>query len=279
MKTLDGKVALVTGASRGVGKGIAEALGDAGATVYVTGRSTRGRATTEGLEGTVEDTADIVDRSGGRGIPIVCDHTIDSQVASLFQRIESESGRLDILVNNVWGGYEGHRLDEFLSPFWEQPLRYWQSMFESGVRAHYMATRFAAPLMIRQKSGLIIFISAGYRGVYLGNLLYDMSKAAIDRMAFGVAKELNKHNVAAISLYPGFVRTERVAKAFKEAGQTDLSFTHYPQYTGRAVAALAGDLQIMSRTGQILMTGDLAREYGFTDIDGRQPEAFRIEER
>lgn len=276
MKTLTGTIALVTGASRGVGKGIAEALGEAGATVYVTGRSTRRKPTTEGLPGTIEDTADLVDGAGGRGIPVLCDHTIDAEVRELFTRIEKESGRLDLLVNNVWGGYEGHNLEEFQAPFWKQPLRYWQGMYDAGVRAHYTASRFAAPMMIREQKGLMIFISAGYQGVYLRNLLYDVSKSAIDRMAFGIAQELMAYNVAALSLYPGFVRTERVVKAFTDAGQTDLSMTHFPQYTGRAVAALAADREIMKKTGQILLTGDLAREYGFFDLDGRQPEAFVI---
>jgi len=278
MKELESKVALVTGASRGVGKGIAEALGEAGATVYVTARSTRGKATTEGLEGTIEETAELVSSLGGRGIPVVCDHTSDDEVMELFARIRREHERLDILVNNVWGGYEGHSMKEFLTPFWEQPLHYWQGMFEAGVRAHYRASRCAAPMMLRQRKGLIIFISAGYKGVYLRNLLYDVSKAAIDRMAYGMAREMEGHHVAVLSLYPGFVRTERVVKAFHDAGEKDLSMTHYPRYTGRAVVALAADPLIMGRSGQVLTTGDLAWEYGFTDIDGRQPGVFVIED-
>ncbi len=273
---LTGRVVVVTGASRGVGRGIALELGTAGAIVYGTGRSTRGGPTTDQLAGTIDQTAAEVTERGGVGIAVRCDHTRDEDVTALFERVQQEQGRLDVLVNNVWGGYEQHDMQQFLAPFWEQPLRYWPAMFESGVRAHYTASRGAARLMLPQQRGLIINISAGDGQKYRGNLLYDVAKAAVDRMAVGMAHELRPHSIAALALYPGFVRTERVMAAHA-AHPFDLAPTESPAYVGRAVVALAADPAIMQKSGQILTTGDLARAYGFTDSDGRQPPTFRFE--
>ncbi len=274
--SLRNKIAVVTGASRGAGRGIALVLGDAGATVYVTGRSIRGK-TTENLPGTIDETASAVTSRGGQGIPVRCDHTVDAEVQALFDRVKSEQGRLDILVNNVWGGYEQYEFERFTDPFWEQPLRHWHGMFEAGVRAHLIASRFAAPLMLPQRRGLIISTVAWDRDKYLGNLFYDVAKAAIIRMTYGMAIELQEHNIAALALAPGFMRTERVM-AVHAVQPFDLGRTESTEYIGRAVAFLAADPDIMQKSGKVLTAGDLAREYGFTDIDGKQPPAFRIDE-
>jgi NAD(P)-dependent dehydrogenase (short-subunit alcohol dehydrogenase family) len=274
---LQGTIALVTGASRGVGRGIAGVLGEAGATVYVTGRSVRGAATTEDLPGTIDETAELVTAGGGTGIPVRCDHTVDAEVAALFERVRQEQGRLDLLVNNVWGGYEHYDTHRFDGPFWEQPLWYWEGMFGAGVRAHYLASRFAASLMLPHGRGLIINISSGDGQKYRGNLLYDVAKTAVDRLAVGIAHELRSSGIAALSLYPGFVRTERVM-AVHAAHPFDLSTTETPVYTGRAVAALAADAEVMRWSGQVVKVGELARVYGFTDQDGTQPPPFVFEE-
>lgn len=272
---LTNKIALVTGASRGVGRGIAQVLGENGVTVYVSGRSTRRKGNPENLPGSIEETAQLVTEAGGTGIAMHCDHKRDEEVEELFQQIMKNHQRLDLLVNNVWGGYENYD-ETFSAPFWEQPLFRWEGMYTAGLRAHFIASRLAAPLMIAQKSGLIINISAGDRGKFLHNTMYDTAKCAVDRLAFGMAKELRKHQVAAISLYPGFVRTERVLQAVKGDQNFDINQTHSPQYVGRAVVALAADSQIIEKSGQTFAVGDLAKEYGFTDIDGRLIEAFRI---
>jgi NAD(P)-dependent dehydrogenase (short-subunit alcohol dehydrogenase family) len=277
MPTLTNTVAVVTGASRGVGRAIAQVLGEAGATVYVTGRSSRAGARTENLSGTVEETAEEVTAHGGTGIGVRCDHTVDVEVEALFARVRQEQGRLDLLVNNAWGGYEQWDGAAFTLPFWEQPLRRWEGMFTAGVRAQLVASRFAAPLLIERGSGLIVSTIAWAYGEYLGNLFYDVAKAAIVRMVFGMARELRPHGVAAAALAPGFMRTERVMAEHAKS-PFDLSVTESPTYTGRAVAALAADREIMVKSGQVLTVGDLAREYGFTDVDGRQPPAFRIGE-
>ena len=268
-------MALVTGASRGVGKGIAVALGEAGATVYVTGRSRQG-STTEGLSGSVEDTVNEVTERGGQGVGVHCDHTHDSDVEALFARVKQEQGRLDILVNNVWGGYEQFAWARFTAPFWEQPMRHWPGMFESGLRAHLMSSRLAVPLMLSNHRGLIVHTTAWDRDKYLGNLFYDAAKAAVNRMALGMARELQAHNVAVIALAPGFVGTERVRAAFADAGRVPQNL-ETPEYIGRAVVALAGDANVMARSGRVLTVGELALEFGFTDVDGRQLPPFRIE--
>jgi NAD(P)-dependent dehydrogenase (short-subunit alcohol dehydrogenase family) len=268
-------VAVVTGASRGVGKGIALALGEAGATVYVTGRSDAG-GTTEGLPGTVRDSADAVTQRGGQGIPVRCDHTADAEVEALFARVTQEQGRLDLLVNNAWGGYEQHDWAHFVAPFWEQPLRHWSGMFEAGVRAHLLATRLAVPLLLANRQGLVVHTTAWDRDRYLGNLFYDVAKAAVNRMAFGMARELRSHHVAVVALAPGFVKTERVLAAFAAAGRVPENLES-PEYIGRAVVALAADANVMARSGRVLTVGELAAEYGFTDVDGRQLPPFRIE--
>jgi NAD(P)-dependent dehydrogenase (short-subunit alcohol dehydrogenase family) len=275
MSVLRGKVVVVTGGSRGVGKGIALAVGEAGATVYVTGRSDAS-GTTEGLTGTVSDTAAEVTRRGGQGVAVRCDHTADAEVEALFARVKQEQSRLDVLVNNAWGGYEQFNWSRFGEPFWEQPMRLWSGMFESGVRAHLAATRLAVPLMLPQRGGLIVHTTAWDRDKYLGNLFYDVAKAAVNRMAFGMARELQPHLVAVVALAPGFVGTERVRAAFAAAGRAAPDLES-PEYSGRAVVALAADANVMAKSGRVLTVGQLAAEYGFTDVDGRQWLPFQIE--
>jgi NAD(P)-dependent dehydrogenase (short-subunit alcohol dehydrogenase family) len=274
---LRGKVAVVTGASRGAGRGIALVLGEAGATVYVTGRSVRGKPTTENLPGTVEDTAEAVTARGGTGIAVRCDHTVDSDVEALFARVQREQGHLDLLVNNAWGGYEQHDYKTFGDPFHEQPLRHWDGMFTAGVRAALVSSRFAALLMLPQRHGLIVNITAWEREKFLVNVFYDVAKNAINRMIYGIARELKPHNIAAVALAPGFMRTERVAGAFESAGNREyLNFTESPEYVGRAVVAIASDPKLLEKSGKVLAVGDLAEEYGFTDVDGRRVPPFKI---
>ena len=282
MDQLKGKVAVVTGASRGGGRGIALVLGREGATVYVTGRSTRVDSTRPDLPGTtINDTADRVTARGGVGIPVQCDHTVDDQVTALFERVSQEQGRLDILVNNVWGGYENYDQDTFDAPFWRLPFWRWDKMFAAGVRAHFTASQLAAPLMIARRQGLIVLTLAWDRGKYLGNVPYYVAKTAVSRMAYGMALELRTHNVAVVALAPGWMRTEDVLLRFdtdKQHWQTvpELRTTESTEYVGRAVAALAKDPEIMEKSGDTLMVGDLAAEYGFSDLDGRQVPPFRI---
>ncbi len=278
MQTLMGNVALVTGASRGIGKGIALGLGEEGATVYVTGRTVEVNQAAVDLPGTINQTADEVAKLGGECIAIRCDHRDDQQVEAVFHRIRAEQNRLDILVNNVWGGYE-HFNDgtEFWKEkgFWTVPLSRWDKMFQAGVRAHYVSSVFAAPIMIAQGSGLIVNISFFAAQKDNTGVSYGVAKSASDRMAACMAYELREHNVAAVSLYPGLVRTESILKAGE---YFDLSNSESPQFIGRAVAALASDPQIMLKSGQILVAAAVAQEYGFTDIDGKHPRPLTLQD-
>jgi len=272
---LKAKAAVVTGASRGAGAAIAAELGRQGMTVYVTGRSTRSSGTTENLPGTIDETAELVTATGGRGIPVRVDHTVDAEAGALFDRVRREQAGLDLLVNNAWGGYEHHDPASFAAPFWEQPLSRWEGMFTAGVRATMVSSHFAAPLMLGRPGALIVSTIAWSYGDFLGSVPYDTAKGAILRMMFAMAQELRPRGVAAIALAPGFMRTERVMKAY-EKQPFDLSPTESPEYLARAVAALARDPAVIEKTGQVLTVGDLAREYGFTDVDGSQPPPFRL---
>jgi dehydrogenase/reductase SDR family member 1 len=260
MQNLRGKVALVTGASQGVGKGIALELLDVGATVYMTGRS-------------------IDEQSvGGLGTAIKCDHRDDQQVRAVFRMIADQQGRLDILVNNAWGGYENMiEGGEFtwMRPFWQQPLWRWDAMFQAGVRSAYGASQMAAPMMMEQSSGLIVNISFWAAQKFVGNVAYGVSKAATDKMTADMSHEIRKHNVAVVSLYPGLVRTEKVMQA---AAWLDLSNSESPQFVGRAVVALATDPRVMERTGRVVVAAQLAIDYGFTDIDGKTPRPLTLDD-
>jgi NAD(P)-dependent dehydrogenase (short-subunit alcohol dehydrogenase family) len=265
---LDDTVAVVTGASRGVGKGIALALGDAGATVYVTGRTT------------VEEAAVEVTARGGRGIAARTDHTDDAQVEALFERVRTESGRLDLVVANAWGGYENHDYRTFGAPFWEQPLSRWEAMFDAGLRAQLTTAYFAAPLMLKQGSGVLAF-TGGWDdlGYYLGNLPYDVSKAGTVRLVAGLAHELRPHGVAAVGVYPGFTRTEAVVDAFAAGGMEPPPETHSPEYVGRAVVHVAADPDVLALSGTGAQAATYAKRYGFTDVDGRTLEPFVMPEK
>lgn len=275
---LSGTVAVVTGASRGVGRGVALSLGEAGAKVYVTGRSMRGTPSTEGLPGTVEDTAEEVTARGGKGIAVRCDHTVDADVEALFRRVSDEDGRLDVLVNNAWSGYERGGEARFDAPFWKQPTWRWD-LFAGSLRGQFVASSLAAPLMVAQRSGLIANISFTHGDVYLGQVPYDVSKTASDRMVVGLAHDLRRHGVSAVAVHPGFVRTERVEAAWELLGDGPAQVVHSPEYVGRAIAHLAADPDALVHSGQQVAVGDLAQRYGFTDLDGRQPPAFRLEGR
>jgi NAD(P)-dependent dehydrogenase (short-subunit alcohol dehydrogenase family) len=278
-------VAVVTGASRGAGRAIALELGGAGATVYVTGRSIDPAATTDNLPGTIHETAREVTERGGRGIAVRCDHTVDAQVDALFREIAETHGGLDLLVNNVWGGYEDSQCRPLPQmPFWEQPLQQWDRMFTAGVRTHLTASRLAVPLMVPRKRGLIVTTTANLEPLpYMRNIFYDMAKNAVTRMTRAMALELRDHGIAAVAVAPGFMRTERIVEAFRRAGaEAALDGPggpgETPFYLGRAVVALAQDERILEKSGQLLEVGALAREYGFTDVNGRQPAPFRKDE-
>ncbi|HEU0032643.1 MAG TPA: SDR family oxidoreductase [Kofleriaceae bacterium] len=293
MKPLETTVAIVTGASRGAGRGIAVELGAAGATVYCTGRSTReapadtyGKLLAQGhlaaMPGSIDETAEAVTAAGGRGVAVRCDATSDSDVRDLIARVERDHGKLDVLVNNAWGGHETLTGDTLDRPFWDQPLEHWESMFDRGVRNHVVACRAAAPLFVRQQRGLIVATTYWDRGKYIkGNLFYDLAKAAICRLAFSVAEELCAHHVTSLAVSPGWMRTELILAAFgtDEARWQQvppLARTESPRYVGRAVAALAADANVFAKTGGVYQVGDLAKEYQFADIDGRWIPPFEL---
>ncbi|MEU2088908.1 SDR family NAD(P)-dependent oxidoreductase [Nocardia beijingensis] len=270
---LEGKVAVVTGASRGIGKGIALELGAAGATVFVTGRSTaQGR-----LPGTVHATAAEIDAAGGTGIPFVCDHRDDDAVERLFELIRTEHGRLDVLVNNVYNSPAAARW--LGKPFWEVPPEAWDESFDVGVRSHYVASYFAAGLLI-ESGGLIVNISSPGARRYMHNAVYGVAKSAVDRLTADLAQNLAGTEVTVVSLWPGIVNTELLQLVPADAegrrlvtlpgeGTFDLGDAQTPRFTGRAVVALATDAGRRARTGLPWPVADLAEYYGFTDVDGR----------
>lgn len=290
--SLAGKVALVAGATRGAGRGIAVELGAAGATVYVTGRSTREadpgtyagllrQAAIARMPGSIEETAEEVTRAGGTGIFVRCDHTREEDVRALFDRVRSEQGRLDLLVNNAWGGHEAFSVAWFGLPLWEQPLEQWGATIDRGAFCHLLATRHAAALL--QSGGLVVATTFSDRGRYLkGNFFYDLGKTLINRVALATAEELGPRGVTSVAVSPGWMRTELVLLAHQATEDTwrerpALARTESPRYLGRAVVALAADAGVARHNGQVLTVGDLARTYGFTDADGSQPEPFRMD--
>lgn len=257
--SLDGRVAVVTGATKGVGRGIGRELAQHGARVFVTGRS-----------------APDHERLDEQITGVRCDHRLDIQVEAAFNQIVREANTIDILVNNVWGGYERMVEDGVFTwskPFWEQPLWRWDAMFGAGVRAHYHASQLTAPTMIAQRRGLIVNISFWAAQKHIGNVAYGVSKAATDKLTADMAIELKPYGVTVVSLYPGLVRTEKVIEAAK---WLDLTNSESPEFIGRAVAALAADPDVLRHTGKVLLAASLAMEYGFTDIDGKTPRALTL---
>jgi NAD(P)-dependent dehydrogenase (short-subunit alcohol dehydrogenase family) len=274
-KSLAGKVAVVTGASRGIGRGIALALGDAGATVYVTGRTvTEG---TSPLPGTVGQTAREVDQRGGKGVAVAVDHANDEQVAKLFEQVQREHGRLDLLVNNAIFIPE-----EMTQPggFWEKPLSNWQ-MMDVGLRSNFTAAWHAAKIMVPQKSGLMVALS-GYVGVtYTYSVIFGACKSATDRMARDMAIELKPHNIASISLWQGLTFTERANENLKKvpgmASQLVSAAGTSVEFPGRIIAALAADPNVMRHSGASLINAELAPQYGVTDVNGNTPPSLRAQ--
>lgn len=269
-------MAIVAGATRGAGRGIAVELGAAGATVYCTGRSVRGKTT--GRPETIDETATLVSEAGGKGIAIRADHTQSDQVKALFERIASEQkGQLDIVVNDIWGGDE---LAEWGVPFWKHSLDAGLTMLERAVDTHIITSHYAAPLLVKEKRGVLFEITDGKTYNYRGTFFYDLVKVTVMRMAFTMAKDLEPYHVAALAVTPGFLRSEAMLdhfgvteKTWHDAIKKDkyFSFSETPHYIGRAIVALAADPKIMEKTGQTLATWDLAEEYGFTDLDGTRP--------
>jgi NAD(P)-dependent dehydrogenase (short-subunit alcohol dehydrogenase family) len=297
-KVLQGKIALVAGATRGAGRGIAIALGEAGATVYCTGRSSRqrfrGLAPTPGRPETIEETAEMVTAAGGRGIAVRVDHTRPAEVKKLVAGIKRRHKRLDILVNDVWGG---DALTEFGKPFWKVNLTNGLRMLNQAIHSHIITSHFAAPLMLERNkgrgAGIIFEITDGDAFYYRGNIFYDLVKISVIRLAFAMDRELRKRNIASVALTPGFLRSEAVLDHFgvseanwKDVGNRkngnvnskdqndapqDFMVSESPRYVGRAVVALAADPKIKRKSGRVFSSWALAREYGFTDVDGTQP--------
>jgi len=288
-KSLQGKIALVAGATRGGGRGIAVALGEAGAVVYCTGRSYRGHSATPGRPETIEETAEQVTAAGGRGIAVGVDHTHPAEVKRLVRLIQRQHKGLDILVNDVWGG---DALTEFGKPFWNTNLSNGLRMLEQAIHSHIITAHHAVPLMLGRKRAIIFEITDGDAFYYRGNLFYDLVKISVIRLAFAMAHELRKRSITSVALTPGFLRSESVLEHFgvseanwKDAAQVppgrkkrvvhdfraDFLVSESPRFVGRAVAALASDPQAKKKSGRVVSSWGLAREYGFTDLDGTQP--------
>jgi len=282
MRPLEGKIAIVAGASRGAGRGIAVALGEARATVYVAARTSKdGPEPPDNVPGTVEETAAEVTVRGGRGIAVRADLSDETQVAALFHRVEQEQGRLDVLVNAAW--YR-NVLEQWSEPFWEVSGDLWRDMMQI-VNAYWLTGVYGARLMIRQGHGLVAFVtdqSIPDPSAYYGQMMWDVGHHAVNRLVLGMSQEMEKYKVAVVGLNPGLMRTERVVMHMRKSTEEvrkqfrfDLSET--PEYVGRAVASLAADSEVMRRSGQFLWAADLAKEYGFTDVDGRYIPRFSLE--
>jgi NAD(P)-dependent dehydrogenase (short-subunit alcohol dehydrogenase family) len=284
--SLVGKVALVAGATRGAGRGTAVALGEAGATVYCTGRSTHERRSEYDRPETIEETAALVDAAGGTGVAVPLDHLEPEQVHALVERIDAEQGRLDVLVNDIWGG---EKLFEWNTPLWEHDLDKGLRILRLAIDTHLITSHFALPLLIRRPGGLVVEMTDGTREYndtrYRVSAFYDLAKSAVLRLAFAQGEELAPHGCTAVALTPGWLRSEMMLENFgvaeenwRDAAAISPHFaaiSESPRYVGRAVAALAADPELHTRNGGSFSSGGLARDYGFTDVDGSQPDAWR----
>lgn len=277
MKTLEKKIAVVAGATRGAGRGIARALREAGATVYCSGRSVRGQPATPGRDETIDETAELVTAAGGRGIAVRTDHTVEGEVEALFSRVREEHGRLDVLVNDIWGG---DAITEWGKTFWEVDVAQGFTLIERAVHTHIITSRYGVPLMLEGAGGLIVEITDGAFQGYRGQLFYDLCKTSVIRLAYAMATELRDHPITALALTPGFLRSEAVLDHFgvsednwRDAIAQDPHFgqSETPWLVGRAIVALATDPDVHTRAGRAWSAWELSRHYGFTDIDGRQP--------
>ncbi|ETK30881.1 short-chain dehydrogenase [Microbispora sp. ATCC PTA-5024] len=283
--SLAGKVALVAGGTRGAGRGIAVELGAAGATVYVTGRSTRERRSEMDRPETIEETAELVTAAGGRGIAVPADHLDPDQVRALVERVDAEQGRLDVLVNDIWGG---ELLFSWSDRLWEHSLDDGLRILRLAVDTHIITSHFALPLLIRRPGGLVVEVTDGtaeYNAAnYRVSFFYDLAKVSVNRMAFSQAKELAPYGATAVSLTPGWLRSEIMLEHFGVteanwrdalAAQPHFAISETPAFVGRAVAALAADPEVGRWNGRSLSSGQLAQVYGFTDVDGSRPDAWR----
>jgi NAD(P)-dependent dehydrogenase (short-subunit alcohol dehydrogenase family) len=278
MQPLQGKVAVVAGATRGAGRGIATMLGEAGATVYCTGRSVRGQlASGANRPETIEETAEMVTGYGGVGIPVQVDHLVEEQVKALFDRVQAEQGRLDILVNDIWGGDE---LEAWGMPFWEMDVAQGLRMLQVGIHTHIITAKYGAPRLIACGSGLIVEITDGDSTNYRGSFYYDLVKSTVIRLAYSMAEELRPHGVSAVAVTPGFLRSEAMLDHFgvteanwQDGAKQDPHFiaSETPYFVGRAVAALAADPAMAQKSGGVYASWTLSDEYGFVDMDGRRP--------
>lgn len=282
MKPLHGKIAVVAGSTRGAGRGIAASLGEAGATVYCTGRSIRGQASDLNRAETIEETAELVTAKGGIGIPVRVDHTVEAEVQALFEQINKEqNGQLDILVNNIWGG---EQLTEWKKPFWEHSLSKGLLMQERAVKAHLITSYYGAPLMVKRERGLIIEVTDGIDYRYRGSLFYSLAKISPIHLAAAMAADLKPHEVSAVAVTPGFLRSEEMLEHFGVTEATWLDAVHSgipdaehfaqsetPYFIGRGVAALAAKKDLMERSGQVFSSWQLSDEFDIMDVDGRQP--------
>jgi NAD(P)-dependent dehydrogenase (short-subunit alcohol dehydrogenase family) len=284
-RPLAGKIALVGGATRGGGRGIAVALGEAGATVYATGRSTRARRSEIDRPETIEETAELVTAAGGEGIAVAVDHLDPVQVAALIGRIDSEHGRLDLLVNDIWGS---EHLFEWDKPVWEHDLGRGLRLLRLAIDTHLITNHHALPLLVRRPGGLVVEVTDGTADYnaehYRVSMFYDLAKSSVIRMAWGLAQELRRHECTAVALTPGWMRSELMLEHYgvsesnwREGTERSPHFciSETPTFVGRAVAALAGDPNASRWSGQSLSSGQLAQVYGFTDLDGTQPDCWR----
>ncbi|MFW9908117.1 MAG: SDR family NAD(P)-dependent oxidoreductase [Candidatus Thorarchaeota archaeon] len=289
-ESLQGKVALVTGASRGAGRGIALELALAGCKVYITGRSRRGQSVTQYSDLTLDDTKEMIEAAGGKCEILKCDHSQESQIRDVFEAIAKKEGTLDILVNNVWAGYTDRNFqldietDNFTAKFWDQPLYRWDHMFQISLRSHFICSQEAAKLMIPSKSGLIVTTGFWDDDKYIHLVPYDVVKHAKARIAYAMAIDLFDYDIASVYVSMGWIRTEHLMRTSKDGKLNDENYvdlegyekTESTRYVGRAIVALASDPDVMKKTGKTMTTSELAREYGFTDLDGSQPERFVI---